>query len=118
MSDVGFREFCALVREIAMMTTPLTCDIGSHTGIVVQLTTGVVPNVDGSSIRKGLSPKLTTIGSVFRNAGYQTGYFGKWHLGSEDQGRDVFGFSATGRGKDEAVAEQAAAWIRKQRDPW
>ena len=33
-------------------------------------------------------------------------------------GREDFGFNTTGRGKDEAVAEQAAAWIRKQSSPW
>ena len=32
--------------------------------------------------------------------------------------REAFGFSTTGRGKDEAVAEQAAAWIKKQSGPW
>ncbi len=80
--------------------------------------TGVVTNVDGSSLGKGLSPALPTIGHVFREAGYRTGYFGKWHLGPEADGREAFGFSTTGRGKDEAVAEQAAAWIEKQSGPW
>jgi arylsulfatase A-like enzyme len=80
--------------------------------------TGVVTNVDDSSIGKSLSPKLPTIGNVFHDAGYQTGYFGKWHLGREAEGREAFGFSTSGRGKDEAVAEQAAAWIRQQRGPW
>jgi arylsulfatase A-like enzyme len=80
--------------------------------------TGVVTNVDGNSLGKTLSPKLASIGQVFQNAGYQTGYFGKWHLGPETEGRDAFGFATIGRGKDEAVAEQAAQWIRRQRGPW
>jgi len=80
--------------------------------------TGVVTNVDGGSLVKGLSPQLPTIGHVFRQAGYQTGYFGKWHLGPEADSLEPFGFSTTGRGKDEAVAEQAAAWIVKQSGPW
>jgi arylsulfatase A-like enzyme len=46
--------------------------------------TGVVTNVDGSSIGKGLSPEVPNLGSVLRRAGYQTGYFGKWHLGAEN----------------------------------
>src|SRR3954454_12103417 len=54
--------------------------------------TGVLTIIDGTSLGRSLSPKLATIGSVFRNAGYRTGYFGKWHLGSEEAGRDAFGF--------------------------
>ena len=68
--------------------------------------TGVVTNVDNSSIGKGLSPKLPTIGQVFHDAGYQTGYFGKWHLGQEADGHEDFGFSTTARGEDEARAVQ------------
>ena len=81
-------------------------------------TTGVITNVDESSVGKALAPSIPNLGSVFRAAGYQTGYFGKWHLGKEAEGREAFGFSTSGRGKDEAVAEQAAAWIRKQTGPW
>lgn len=80
--------------------------------------TGVLTNVDGGSLGKPLSPKLPTLGSVFRAAGYQTGYFGKWHLGDETQSLDAFGFSTARHGKDEEVAEEAAAWIRRQRSPW
>src|SRR5690242_15037242 len=42
---------------------------------------GVLTNVDPSSLGKPLSPSLPTVGTVFRDAGYRTGYFGKWHLG-------------------------------------
>jgi arylsulfatase A-like enzyme len=80
--------------------------------------TGVITNVDGESTGKGLAATIPNLGSVFRAAGYQTGYFGKWHLGQEAQGRTEFGFTTTGRGKDEAVAQQAAAWIRQQTSPW
>jgi arylsulfatase A-like enzyme len=30
---------------------------------------------------RGLDPKWMTMGQVFQQAGYQTGWFGKWHLG-------------------------------------
>ena len=48
--------------------------------------TGVVGNVSGGpNIAAGLSPPLDpsipNLGSVFASAGYQTAYFGKWHLG-------------------------------------
>src|SRR2546430_16204058 len=45
--------------------------------------TGVLTNVDAGSLGKPLSPSLPTLGTVFRSAGYGTGYFGKWHLGSD-----------------------------------
>jgi len=81
--------------------------------------TGVITNVDGSSLGKPLSPSLPTVGSVFRQAGYRTGYFGKWHLGNEDRGLEQFGFQTYVPWKgDEATARQAAAWIREQSQPW
>ena len=80
--------------------------------------TGVVTNVDTGSLGKAFSPKLPTVGHVFRDAGYRTGYFGKWHLGKEDGGLEEFGFSTHGRGRDRAVADAAAAWIGKQSEPW
>ena len=78
--------------------------------------TGVLTNVDGGSLGKGLSPALPNVGSVFAAAGYSTGYFGKWHLGGT---RASFGFATVGaEGPDDVVAREAAAWIRKQRQPW
>ncbi len=32
---------------------------------------------------RGLSPKALTMAEVFKNSGYATGLFGKWHLGDE-----------------------------------
>ena len=80
--------------------------------------TGVLTNVDPGSLGKPLPQRLPTLGSVFRPAGYRTGYFGKWHLGDETKGLDDFGFSITRHGKDEQVAQEAAAWIREQSGPW
>ncbi len=75
---------------------------------------GVLTNVDGSSLGKPLSSSLPTVGSVFQAAGYNTGYFGKWHLG---EWRGGFGHIGVERGDDRAVAD-AAEWIAKQRAPW
>ncbi len=74
---------------------------------------GVLTNVDGGSLGKPLPASLPTVGSVFREAGYQTGYFGKWHLGG-----DASGFSTYVPGQDEVVAKEAAQWIRTRRGPW
>jgi arylsulfatase A-like enzyme len=46
--------------------------------------TGVIDNgID-------LSPKQATLGKCFRDAGYRTGYIGKWHLGGNHA--EAFGF--------------------------
>jgi len=79
---------------------------------------GVLTNVDSSSLGKPLSPSIPNVGSVFQKAGYTTGYFGKWHLGDQHKGLGRYGFSTFGEGKDDDVARQAAAWIRGQREPW
>jgi arylsulfatase A-like enzyme len=81
--------------------------------------TGVLTNVDGSSLGKGLPATIPTIGHMFRKAGYSTGYFGKWHLGNEAAALDAFGFDTRGKGgNDDKVAAEAAAWIRGQKGPW
>ena len=61
---------------------------------------------------------VATVGTVFRDAGYRTGYFGKWHLGDERGPLTKFGFDTYERGKDEVVAKAAAEWIRSQTQPW
>ncbi len=43
--------------------------------------TGVVGNVD-APFSAPLDPSIPALGSVFAKAGYQTAYFGKWHLGA------------------------------------
>jgi arylsulfatase A-like enzyme len=75
---------------------------------------GVLTNVDGQSLGKPLSSSLPTVGSVFQAAGYNTGYFGKWHLG---EWRGGFGHIGVEKGDDRAAAD-AAAWIAQQREPW
>lgn len=81
--------------------------------------TGVRTNVDGSSLGKALDPKMPNVGNVFRDAGWATGYFGKWHLtAGGDKNLEAFGFQARADGKDAAVATAAAAWISKQTGPW
>lgn len=36
---------------------------------------------------RGLDPQFATMGEVFKNNGYQTAVFGKWHLGDQDETR-------------------------------
>jgi arylsulfatase A-like enzyme len=39
-----------------------------------------------------LSPDQQSLGRAFRDAGYSTGYIGKWHLGDDDPRAEPFGF--------------------------
>ncbi len=80
--------------------------------------TGVLTNVDRTSLGKPLPATLPTAGSVFKAAGYSTGYFGKWHLGGGPD-RAPYGFDTTGvETGDERIAQEAAEWIRGRRGPW
>ncbi|MCK3685302.1 sulfatase [Maribellus sp. YY47] len=36
---------------------------------------------------RGLDPKFPTLGEVFKAAGYKTGFFGKWHVGDQEETR-------------------------------
>ncbi len=38
---------------------------------------------------RGLPDEPTTLGEMFRSAGYRTGYFGKWHLGDRPEHRPM-----------------------------
>ncbi|MEW4487024.1 arylsulfatase [Thalassoglobus sp. JC818] len=53
--------------------------------------------INVSSGRTLLRPELKTMANVFRDAGYRTGIFGKWHLG------DNYPFRPEDRGFDEAL---------------
>jgi arylsulfatase len=80
---------------------------------------GVRTNVDGGSLGVPLDPKIPTIGSVFANAGYATGYFGKWHLTNEKKTPlSEFGWRHRADGTDAEMASAAADWIREQKGPW
>ncbi|MBT3380812.1 MAG: arylsulfatase [Lentisphaerae bacterium] len=66
-----------------------------------QLLTGLDAARNGalnvSSGRTLLRPELPTLANVFRNAGYRTGLFGKWHLG------DNYPFRPQDRGFEETI---------------
>jgi arylsulfatase A-like enzyme len=46
---------------------------------------GLVDVIVGSRDGRGLSPEVSTLPRVFKDAGYATALFGKWHLGYQDQ---------------------------------
>jgi arylsulfatase A-like enzyme len=90
-----------------------------------------------------LKTEYRTLAEVFRDAGYATGHFGKWHLGAEpysplEQGFDVdvphhagpgpagsfvapwkfadFKEKAPGEHLEDRMAAEASAWMEQQRD--
>lgn len=85
--------------------------------------TGLVANIDAVGAHP-LTPKTPSIGRVFRDAGYRTGYFGKWHLTENSQAKgEAFGFDTLDQRSnaegDDGVARKAAEWIEAQGDqPW
>jgi arylsulfatase A-like enzyme len=84
-------------------------------------TTGVQANDAGAGGWKG----LTVMGTYFRNAGYETAYFGKWHLQYDKSNPGSHGFSELReptRGKSEPsspdtrVSELAVRFIHQKHD--
>ncbi len=59
-----------------------------------------------------LDRSLPTLGRVFQSAGYETAYFGKWHLGGTPGG---YGFEVHDAGiDDEKLAGHVAAFARRR----
>ncbi len=83
--------------------------------------TGVVANV-GAVGSGPLSADFPSLGRLFKAAGYETGYFGKWHLTAGRRIPEEFGFDeASSRGDepgDAGIAAAAADWIRGREGPW
>jgi len=92
---------------------------------------GVLCNIDTTQKNPSLSPKIPNLATVFSGAGYQTAYFGKWHLTRRPHSSGDFkryGFDdikifnqAVGFGSDQKVIGEAAQWIERQKNqarPW
>lgn len=76
--------------------------------------TGLYPHQSGvqTNSQKRLEPTGLELGEIFKNAGYKTAYFGKWHVALEGQG----GFD-TFVGRDAIMnPEYAAAFLKKKHD--
>lgn len=75
--------------------------------------------------RTELDPGFVSVAEVLGAAGYTTGRFGKWHLGSDTQGFDHSTLGADSRGKaryyddplaTERLTEASIQFMRKNRD--
>ncbi len=55
------------------------------------LLTGQYPLTHGIFYNdKPLDPEANTVAKIFKKAGYETGYIGKWHLNGHEPGEDTF----------------------------
>ncbi len=93
-------------------------------------------SVAGNGDNAALSHKLTTFPKLLHDAGYETGYFGKWHMGNDDSPRPGFdrwvSFKGQGRYDDppmnidgkqveqkgymtDLLSQYAADFVRKSR---
>jgi arylsulfatase A-like enzyme len=67
---------------------------------------------------KPIAPGMATLGELFRSAGYNTAYGGKWHLPKSFDGMTGFtkiiGGSALGKDMDAPLSNACADWLRKQ----
>jgi choline-sulfatase len=86
--------------------------------------TGIQANADLS----GFSTKVpshywtgknfTSIGTYFKNAGYETAYFGKWHLNYDQKDTASYGFEnvrfISARGKDDSLPELADHFLKSE----
>jgi arylsulfatase A-like enzyme len=91
---------------------------------------GVLTNCDPLAGGASMSRAVPNLGRVLSDAGYQTAYFGKWHLSGMTFTKrmpEYYGFDTAelsnqivGFGSDEYFAEKCGQWITQNRDngPW
>ncbi len=73
-----------------------------------------------SNSKKPLPANMVCMGKHFKNAGYDTGYFGKWHLNIKTSDTARHGFDQTGvlkgNGADHNIPAPAIAFLKQKRD--
>ncbi|PHS03106.1 MAG: sulfatase [Blastopirellula sp.] len=84
--------------------------------------TGYYPFETGlqHNAKKSLPTQMVCMGKHFKDAGYDTGYFGKWHLNIKSDDVARHGFDQTGvlqgKGHDHEIPAPAIAFINQKRD--
>jgi choline-sulfatase len=72
-----------------------------------------------SNAKKPLPAQMVCMGKYFKDAGYDTGYFGKWHLNIKTSDTARHGFDHTGvlkgNGADHAIPAPAIAFLNQKR---
>ena len=74
--------------------------------------TGVLNNGD----KKMDASKEVFLGKIFKDAGYETGYFGKWHIALDEDKKEIHGFDIFYGDKTKLDAEPAVKFIQQKHD--
>ena len=115
----------ALRSESVEFTNHFVCSVPCSPSRAC-LMTGLTPSQNGAGCNDNDLINLTspTIGDFFRGIGYQTPYFGKWHLGDE-VGRTDFEFMTpdfvrgSRHGEDKEIVNTFKDWLpNRGSDPW
>jgi len=83
--------------------------------------TGRMPHENGVTVNciERDTVCLPMMGTIFNEAGYDTGYFGKWHIALPFGNENAHGFQVaeeTVQSQDKRVPEACARFIRRERD--
>lgn len=73
-------------------------------------TAGVTRNGTGFSAEQ----RPATLGNLLKQAGYECGYAGKWHVPESDIPDQIYGFKLLHPHKDEGLAESAVAFLQEK----
>ena len=78
--------------------------------------TGIMDNDDRTKVH--LDPvKFPMMGKIFRDAGYETAYYGKWHLTVPEKQQEIHGFTKFDtKMEDPQTALNVAAFLRAKHD--
>ncbi len=81
--------------------------------------TGVTDNAEMNTGFALNAAEFPTMGTYFRQAGYQTAYYGKWHLAYDQQKPETHGFEMLGGTKpiiDADSAEKAVSFLNQKHE--
>jgi choline-sulfatase len=79
--------------------------------------TGVMGNTEAAG-GNPLEPGTPSLGKIFREAGYRTGYFGKWHLGGDARNHGWDAYDECGRGVGERVVKGSVQFLGESKEPF
>ncbi|MBI2947250.1 MAG: sulfatase-like hydrolase/transferase [Verrucomicrobia bacterium] len=103
------RAFCATPQCSPARAALLTGKYPHRVGVMGNVGTNPIP----AGMSPALDPAIPSLGKIFAAAGYETAYFGKWHLGRTPRDH---GFQTSGAERnDEEATRQAVAFLNQHR---
>lgn len=82
------------------------------------MATGLYPHETGvlaNNNKKINAKEYSFMGKIFKDAGYETGYFGKWHIALNEEEKEIHGFDVMFP-KSNLDAEPAIEFIKQKHD--